>query len=321
MKYLFITVIHNLKLEKPECRIPLESGMISNKEGLLKDILGYKSRLALDTLGVHSIDEFKNKVFYIVEGEFDVSITKEKINPFGTMLTFAFLRQIQSVIDELWSIRDNAIYIRDGFTFVYKNTLDDGRTFKASLSAINTKASGERCYVCYSKNEIEQAADGMAVISFNDIFEGADYCNASQQQYFKNAKIDRRGIAGFYIIHARAVAALPIKILMYITAMEALVSTSTTELSHQVAERVAVVLANNKEERIEIYNEIKKGYGYRSKTAHGEALKGTEQEAMDLLVHLDDYLRRLMTFDIPYNLNPDKINEYFLEKLLGDQID
>lgn len=93
------------------------------------------------------------------------------------------------------------------------------------------------------------------------------------------------------------------------------------DICHQVAERVAVMLANNKDESIEIYSEIKKGYSYRSKTAHGEALKGTEQEAMDLLVHLDEYLRRLMTFDIPNNLNPDKINEYFLKKLLGNQID
>ena len=72
MKYRFIAIIHYLKLNKPDCRIPLASGMISNKAAVLSNVLNYKSKLSLHTLGRHSIDEFKDKTFYVEDGEFEV---------------------------------------------------------------------------------------------------------------------------------------------------------------------------------------------------------------------------------------------------------
>jgi len=61
MKYRFITIIHYLKLNKPDCRIPLASGMISNKTDVLKDVLSYKNLLSLNTWALFSIDEFEDK--------------------------------------------------------------------------------------------------------------------------------------------------------------------------------------------------------------------------------------------------------------------
>lgn len=317
MKYRFIAVVHFLTLDKPNCIIPLLSGMLSNKSSLLKGILSYKSRLALGTMGVHSIDEFRDKSFYLVNGEFDASKTQEKVNSFGTMMAFGLLRQIQSLTNDLWSIRDNSVYVRDGFLFVYENDFDDGVSFKASLSTINSKASGLIEDVIFSKGEIEGIADNMLVIPLDEMCSGANYRNATQFQYFKSAKMGRKAIAELYVFHARASASLPMKVLMYITAMEALVSTSTAELSHQVAERVAVLLGNDASASIAIYNDIKKGYGYRSKTAHGEALNGTEQDVVALLERLDDYLRQLLRLDVPYNFESGQINEFFLDKLLN----
>lgn len=54
----------------------------------------------------------------------------------------------------------------------------------------------------------------------------------------------------------------------------------------------------------------------RSKAAHGEPLKGTEQDVKALLVSLDGYLRRLMKIDSPYDLEQGIINEFFIEKLM-----
>lgn len=58
MKYRFIFIIHYLKLNKPDCLIPLVSGMISNKASALKDFLSCDNFLSLSTLGVFSIDKF-----------------------------------------------------------------------------------------------------------------------------------------------------------------------------------------------------------------------------------------------------------------------
>lgn len=318
MKFRFISIIHYLKIDKPECRIPLKMGMITNKMSLIENILSYKSNLALGTLGVHSIDEFKDTCYYLVDGDFNPAWTEEDINLIGTQITFSLLRQIQSVADGLWCIRDNSIYIRDGFLFVYNRTFEDGMSFKASLGPVFTKASLDTEDTYYSKEEILKTAEDMQLIPFEKVKEGEkDYRVADQFQYFKDAKIGRKFYAWIYIHFARSNAAIPLKILMYVTAMEALVSTTTVELSHQVSERIALLLSEDKAKRIEIYSEIKKAYGYRSKAAHGESLKGTEQEMSVFLTEIDEYLRKLMVFAEPYSFDDKKMNEFFLEKLMA----
>lgn len=318
MKYRFITIIHFLKLDKPACRIPLASGMVSNKADLLKDVLSYDNPLALNTLGVHSIDEFQNKPFYLVDGSFEEGITMADVDAFGISLTFAFLRQIQGLTDKLWMIRDNSVYVRDGFLFVYENVFRDGVTFKASLSTINSKASSVIEDTTFSREEIVALAEGMDVFPIEEVRSGKSFREPTQFQYFKSGKIGRKMTAWIYVFYARAAAALTIKVLMYITAMEALVSTSTAELSHQVSERVAVLLGKDAQERLSIYNDIKKGYGIRSKAAHGEPVRGTEADTAALLVTIDDYTRRLMALDTPYDLDQEKMNEFFMERLMGE---
>lgn len=318
MKYRFITIIHYLKLNKPDCRIPLASGMISNKADVLKDVLSYKNLLSLNTLGMFSIDEFEDKTFYVVDGDLG-NVTKEDVDVFGTSLAYAYLRQIQWLTNEFWTLRDNSIYLRDSFLFVYEKDIEKGFTYKADLSMINSKASAKIEPTIYSKEEIEELAKDMHLISVEEVRSGGvNYRDVTQFQYFKSGKIGRKMMAWVYVFHARGINALTIKVLMYITAMEALVSTSTAELSHQVAERVAILIGTNVAERQIIYHDIKKGYNIRSKAAHGEPLKGTEQEVADLLVILDDYLRRLLRLESPYNFDDNKLNEFFIKKLMGE---
>ena len=318
MKYRFITIIHYLNLDKPDCRIPLASGMISNKTDVLKDVLSYKNSLSLNTLGMFSIDEFQNKTFYVVDGDLG-DVTKEEVDVYGTALAYAYLRQIQWLTNDFWKLRDNSIYLRDSFLFVYDKDIERGFTYKADLSMINSKASAKIEPTVYSKEEIVELAKDMHLISVEEVRAGGtNYRDVTQFQYFKSGKIGRKMMAWVYVFHARGINALTIKVLMYITAMEALVSTSTAELSHQVAERVAILIGANVVERQTIYHDIKKGYNVRSKAAHGEPLKGTEQEVSDLLVILDDYLRRLMKLESPYNFDDNKLNEFFIKKLMGE---
>ncbi len=54
--------------------------------------------------------------------------------------------------------------------------------------------------------------------------------------------------------------------------LEALLSTSNQEVTHQIAERAAILLAKNGTERCNIYKKIKKLYGVRSKIVHGNAI-------------------------------------------------
>ena len=54
-------------------------------------------------------------------------------------------------------------------------------------------------------------------------------------------------------------------------ALEAVLSTSRDEITHKIAERVALVLETDSRKRIEAYEKVKKLYGMRSKLVHGAA--------------------------------------------------
>jgi hypothetical protein len=55
-----------------------------------------------------------------------------------------------------------------------------------------------------------------------------------------------------------------------VTILEALLSTGTAEIAHQVSERVAVLIGHSSDERLEVYRAIKKLYDLRSRITHGD---------------------------------------------------
>lgn len=174
--------------------------MITNEMGLIEHILSYTSHLALGTMGVHSIDEFQDKSYYLAEGEFDPAWTVDDLNQNGTQIAFVLLRQIQQVTDALWNIRDNSVYVRDGFLFVYDKTFEDGMSFKASLGSVYTKASTSVEYTFFTKDEVLKAAEDIQVLDIEEVKKGKkNYAIADQFQYFKGADIGRKFYAWIYI--------------------------------------------------------------------------------------------------------------------------
>jgi hypothetical protein len=67
------------------------------------------------------------------------------------------------------------------------------------------------------------------------------------------------------------------KVTFFCTALEALFSTSPMEVTHQVAERAAVVRAGSKGDRIDTYRFVKNCYSFRSKYIHGAPLKAEDE--------------------------------------------
>lgn len=55
-----------------------------------------------------------------------------------------------------------------------------------------------------------------------------------------------------------------------VTILEALLSTGTAEISHQISERVAVLIGREPNDRLEIYRRVKKLYDLRSRITHGD---------------------------------------------------
>lgn len=316
MKYRFICAIYFLGLEKDNMTIPLPSGKISNEKGLLKQM--FDNNLSVGTLGIHSIDEFYDAPsYYVVDGEFADAFTKEDCDAYGTQVTFAFLRQIQNYIGNFWKLQDNCAYVRDGFLYVYDEYLSEGCTYKASVSLVNSFANGEQKDVYFTEDEIIGFADDMQIFDVQGVVEQkVCYRNPTQKQHYKGAGLDKKDMGEMYVALARGEMVIPMKVMSYCMALEALVANTTTELSHRVAERVAVLIGKTKEERCEIYTVVKKGYDVRSKIAHGDFIKGNEEDIKKYSVLLDGYLRALLTLIEPYEIEKSKIDDYYLGLLM-----
>lgn len=290
MKYKFVTAIHYLELEKSDSKIELSSGYISNKSSVLDEL--FENSLSLCTIGLHSLDDIRNAPsFYLIEGDFGDEVAPDVVAKFGTSFCFGFLRQIQIFVSQLWRIKDNSIYVRDGFLYTYTKDVTDGCTFKASVSAINTLSSGEIRNIIIPTADLLRIGADMTIISHEDVINQIqDFKSATQIQHFKESGLNRKDLAKTYVNLARMEATIPVKILMYCSAIEALVANSTTELSHRVAERVATMLGNDQKEKCEIYSTVKNGYDARSKFAHGDFIKKDVEQVKKWSITLDEYL-------------------------------
>lgn len=159
MKYRFIAVLHNMELEKIKnkgTRV-FNSVRISNSKKILDETIG--TNLIQHTLGVHSIREFNNSTYIYIDNTVDLH-TKEQMDQFSVEITFRHLRQVQHFTQQLWKIKDNSIYVRDGFVLAYpgNETFEEGWTYKVSLSEVFTftDCKGELCK--FLDEEISEAS-------------------------------------------------------------------------------------------------------------------------------------------------------------------
>lgn len=315
MKYRFITIVHNLVLPQKEMTVSLPQGSLSNCSSILQKTL--INELTAYTLGSHSIDEFDGQTYFYVDGDFADGYTQSVVDEFGTKLKFAFLRVIQDYVERLWYLEDNSVYIKDGFLYTYENRISDGCTFKASLSAIFSKANGIIEPSVFSLESLTSLSSDMFVINPENITPEIDnYKDATQDHFWKKNKFERKLRAWGYILLSRSQSQPPLKMMLYTMALESLLGTSTTELSHRLAERSAIMLGTTTEERIEIYATIKKSYDNRSTIAHGDLLKD-DSNFEDRIIKVDDYLRKLMSFEEPYNMENAEIDKFFIGKLMS----
>lgn len=248
------------------------------------------------TAGMHAVDEFQEQVYCYIDGVFDEIEEFEQMNLLGTKYTFYFLREVQSFITEMWKIRDNSIYVRDGYLICYKKNLEDGRTYKASLSEIFTNAGNSSGQTTFTDAEIRGIAKQYEISDIKDVkLDEIDYKTPTDDHFYKKSKSTRIYRAEYYMISARARSSIPMKIVSYCTALECLFTTTTTEVSHRIAERVACLLGDTSVHKKEIYTTVKKAYDIRSTVVHGSLIKVNDGETIRISAELDSLLRLILT--------------------------
>lgn len=119
---------------------------------------------------------------------------------------------------------------------------------------------------------------------------------------------------------ARHQAALPVKIVMYMSILECLFTSDSSELSHKVAERAAVYLKTSKEETYNNFRIIKSGYDFRSKFLHGQNFKkkkDTYEVLSEISTNIDELIRRILKkailndFDLFNSFEDSDIDNHF----------
>lgn len=293
---------------------------ISNGSRILSETL--ETNLLRGTLGVHSTNEFKNKVYFYIDGEFKDINSKEQMDKIGVIYTFLFLRQVQYFTLQLWKIKDNNVYVRDGFLLAYKKNYEDGCTYKASLSEIFSYSTCEQKESIFTDYEILTAVCDFIPPTLKDYGEASLGGKLTNSDHFLKIKGTNRIKRAYYFIGAaRNSSILPMKIVSYCTALECLFTIGTSEINHKIAERVAIMLGTSEESKKDLFRLIKEAYNYRSSLVHGQYLKTTEGKLADISKGLDNVLRDLITTNHNIFLkNDNEMEDYFLGLLFNQTV-
>lgn len=200
---------------------------------------------------------------------------------------------IRALLEFLWVVRDNAVNCEmcifgwwDEAFQQWKTPVGISPTQYVSMA----DGGGHRTITSFTKSEIETVAGYMqGVTALNPI----THLHASA--FKTKTHIDRVNLGRYLVHHARSIRDITGKISLYCSAFEALLTTSASEVSHQLAERVALLIEDDPDRRMEVYRSMKEIYDVRSKMMHGKFPKlRTDRRIEDVAQQCDEYLRKII---------------------------
>lgn len=336
MKFTFFTAMHNMELggEKnkgSKIKFNEHIGRITNNPRYFNKFISNPH--TENNVGTFSIEELTEEeaTYIYISGDFaDISSHKEFYEK-KPGYTFYLLREVEEFIHYLWAVKDNNVYVRDGFLFVYEDNEKDVTIFKASLSTIYSFADlrfDEKAL--FSDLEIKQANDFMKSNLFS-VTEGeketpeeinyySEYKYVTADIFYYKDDNNRFMRALFFSLSARGSSHVPIKIMYYINALECLFTTSHAELSHKIAERVAILLGESKDERLNLFETIRSAYNIRSKVVHGSKFSKKDKNLSEISISLDEIIRTILIHHkMFFDKNDTELEDKFKQLLFSEK--
>lgn len=310
--YFFVSSLYGLKLSEPLGANWQIAGAlkISSSKTLAKSLVNDLFRRQIGELEVTRLLDGYPFIYAVTEYPVeDVSEDRQ------LSVLYVHLVEVQLFVNTLWLIKDNAVNCELGFLqYPYARKLAGARVSSNFINTSFTDASGQNVEGRFSKEDLRET-----IRIYNLLYSGEPGSEPPPSQL---GEVDRLYRALYFLQAARSTGHLPEKVSYYITCLEALVSTSSTELAHQVAERVAVLIGEDTSEAMDIYRNLKRAYDTRSKLVHGGQLTGSEGRYLADSTNCDNYLRRLLQVMLTNNdtreaLEQDapKVDEFFLSRL------
>jgi hypothetical protein len=229
----------------------------------------------------------------------------------------------------LWLIKDNSLNAGLGFVFSINNEGKDVGSSN-SRSASYTCADGCRRSVEFSKAEFVEA---------RELYERLHKIGKGKKRPPTLRPVEQVEVTGmiisadavralsrasFFLDSARDCSDLSVKVAHYTTGLEVLFSTDSSEISHKLAERVALFLGDTFEERKRLFDRVKRLYSVSSKVVHGDVFSEKKTKSVGAISQdADDLLRRVMRRILVseelcelFEGTPESKEEYFVDLVL-----
>jgi hypothetical protein len=234
----------------------------------------------------------------------------------------------------LWFSKDNSVNVGTMLGLLPKNLGGQERAIIRKKIDGYSNASGKFEEIEITKEDLDTASKfyeriAELQIDSNDYSPKIEYDERGVisdtsfhfKRYGNNSRIDR---AVAFLVMARSNSFLPLKISLYVAILECLFTTDKTEVVHKVCERVALYIGGNLDERLNIYEQVKKTYDIRSSFFHGQTI-GKKQDVREKLeqtsIEIDGLLRRILTKvifdDSDTFLNDENLPKYFNRLVLN----
>ncbi len=195
-----------------------------------------------------------------------------------------FLRDAHALLISLWMDRDSSANCDTGFAI----GTDNDEIHTNNLTFHYSFANGSNKTTLITQDDLE-------IICSNSekYFRGLKEQESPSQTVLMKTT-GRVNISSYHLQMARASGDLAMKVAAYCSFFESLFSTTSTELSHQLSERIAFSLTDDPHERLEIFTKTKRAYGIRSKSVHGDAIQEKDLKGLiETTEHCDSIARKI----------------------------
>lgn len=323
MEFLFVARIINLSVNSPITKFEIFDDLkLSNNKDILDKIIRYKE-VTQDIIGLLEFTSLYDGTFAYATG--DSEKVKHKFNKYETKmdkLLFLdhYMKLIQHFINSLWLIKDNSVNTELGYLCLF----DEGVEITSnSRVTFFSKTDGDREDSHFNREELTKALNASRELYDVEVNRTMTATESQMRVSSNSFRVERF----FYFLQsARSEAHLPSRIALYCTMIESIFSTSRSEMTHKISERIAVLLGTDGEDRMRIYNIIKDAYSIRSSAVHGDLVSSrlkTYQKQKEICMRLDELLRNLSwliiqdkTFQEVLTMKSDELEEYFIKMIL-----
>ena len=234
---------------------------------------------------------------------------------------FAWLVWAKNLLKSAWVLQDHNMDCESAFIFHFS----DGVLLRSSsnfLASHSTRADCTTKELSFGREELVRWERlNYKINTYLYSQESHDF------RFFMEKGYCRSGRALQFVESARIAPNAGFKIAHYISAFESLFSTSPSELSHKLSERVAFFLGMHGYSKRTVFQNMKTAYDIRSKLVHGASVSTQKVETLpDVSVICDSYLREIMQLLFGdtnlldrIDVAPTSLDNFFDSIILGSQ--